>query len=69
MKTIFHCFREIQSRNNIIKNSHANRTLLRDSEHVGDFTADDVARLARTALGADVGGYRADFLELVEQTR
>ncbi len=43
--------------------------LLRDSEHCGDFTIDDVARLARGAVGADEGGYRSNFLALLDQAR
>jgi Ca-activated chloride channel family protein len=42
--------------------------LLRDSEHVGDFTLADVSRLARASLGEDLDGYRKEFVELVEQT-
>jgi Ca-activated chloride channel family protein len=43
--------------------------LLRDSEHVGDFTLAEVADLAGGALGEDREGYRAEFLQLVDQTR
>ena len=43
--------------------------LLRSSEHCGDFTLADVARLARGALGEDPNGYRADFLALVDHAR
>jgi Ca-activated chloride channel family protein len=43
--------------------------LLRDSEQCGSFTLADVERLAAGALGADVGGYRAEFLDLVRATR
>lgn len=43
--------------------------LLRESEHRGDFTLTDVIRLAREALGDDPGGYRAEFVSLVEATR
>jgi Ca-activated chloride channel family protein len=41
--------------------------LLRDSEHKGSATGADVLRMARGALGADAGGYRAEFVHLVEQ--
>lgn len=43
--------------------------LLRDSEHCGDFTLADVARMARGALGDDPNGYRADFLSLLDTAR
>jgi len=43
--------------------------LLRDSEHGADFTLDDVARLARSGVGTDVGGYRTEFLSLVDRSR
>ncbi|MBT8488061.1 MAG: VWA domain-containing protein, partial [Gemmatimonadetes bacterium] len=43
--------------------------LLRDSEHCADFTLDDVAELARGAVGEDPMGYRADFLGLVDRAR
>ena len=43
--------------------------LLRDSDHCGDFTLADVARMARGALGADREGYRADFLNLIDAAR
>ena len=42
--------------------------LLRDSEHCGDFTLRDVARLAKGAVGEDRRGYRSEFVHLVEQT-
>jgi len=42
--------------------------LLRDSEHCQGFTLDQVAEIARGALGQDKGGYRAEFLRLVEAT-
>jgi len=42
--------------------------LLRASEHCRDFTLAQVAELARGALGRDEGGYRAEFLRLVEAT-
>jgi Ca-activated chloride channel family protein len=43
--------------------------LLRDSEHKGDATAERVLGLARGAIGNDPGGYRAEFLKLVERWR
>ncbi len=43
--------------------------LLRDSEHCADFTLDDVARLARSGMGEDAEGYRAEFLTLLDQAR
>ncbi|MEM7414359.1 MAG: von Willebrand factor type A domain-containing protein [Gemmatimonadota bacterium] len=43
--------------------------LLRSSEHCGDFTLADVARLARGAVGDDRHGYRADFLQLLDRAR
>jgi Ca-activated chloride channel family protein len=39
--------------------------LLRGSEHCDGFTFEDVALLARGALGEDEEGYRAEFLSLV----
>jgi Ca-activated chloride channel family protein len=42
--------------------------LLRGSEHCGGLTFDDVAWLARGALGPDEEGYRAEFLSLVRQS-
>ncbi|AHG87977.1 Protein of unknown function DUF3520 [Gemmatirosa kalamazoonensis] len=43
--------------------------LLRDSEHKGRATGEQVLTLARGALGDDDGGYRADFVRLVERWR
>jgi len=43
--------------------------LLRDSEHAGDLTLDDVVRLAEEGKGEDPRGYRAEFIRLVETTR
>jgi Ca-activated chloride channel family protein len=40
--------------------------LLRDSEYCTDFTLAQVANLARESLGKDEGGYRGEFLRLVE---
>jgi Ca-activated chloride channel family protein len=41
--------------------------ILRGSEHAGDATLPMVAKLAAGALGDDVGGYRAEFLDLVRR--
>lgn len=41
--------------------------LLRDSEYKGDASAADVLRMARGAMGDDVGNYRAEFVRLVER--
>ncbi len=43
--------------------------LLRDSEQCGEFTLDDVMRLARSGVGEDGHGYRSEFVRLVETTR
>ena len=43
--------------------------LLRDSEHKGEATYVSVLELARGAMGPDVRGYRAEFLELVQAAR
>jgi Ca-activated chloride channel homolog len=43
--------------------------ILRDSEHRGSATLDDVIELARGALGPDAGGYRADFVKIVESVK
>ena len=43
--------------------------LLRDSEHAGDLTLNDVVRLAEKGKGADPRGYRGEFIRLVEATR
>jgi Ca-activated chloride channel family protein len=43
--------------------------ILRDSEYRGSATLDDVLTLARGALGEDEGGYRAEFVKLVEQVK
>jgi Ca-activated chloride channel family protein len=40
--------------------------ILRDSEHRGFATLEDAIQLARGALGEDAGGYRADFVRLME---
>lgn len=41
--------------------------ILRGSAHKGDATLPLVARIAGSALGRDVGGYRAEFLDLVRR--
>jgi Ca-activated chloride channel family protein len=43
--------------------------ILRDSEHRGSATLDGVIEQARGALGRDEGGYRAEFVKLVETVR
>ena len=43
--------------------------LLRDSEHCADFSLDDVATLARSAISEDTEGYRAEFLTLLDRSR
>jgi Ca-activated chloride channel family protein len=43
--------------------------LLRASEYSGEFTLTDVVELAQSALGEDRGGYRAEFIKLVEAVR
>jgi len=43
--------------------------ILRGSEQCGDFTVDDVEKLARSALGGDRQGYRAEFVSLLAATR
>lgn len=39
--------------------------ILRGDPHTGDFSYDDVIELARSALGEDTFGYRAEFISLV----
>jgi len=39
--------------------------ILRDSQYVGEYTLEAVETLARSALGNDADGYRAEFLRLV----
>jgi Ca-activated chloride channel family protein len=41
--------------------------ILRNSDHVGSLTLDDVARIASRSLGRDEGGYRAEFIDLVRK--
>ncbi len=43
--------------------------ILRDSEHCGDFELRDVARLAKSAIGPDLNGYRSEFVHLVQRAR
>jgi len=43
--------------------------ILRRSEHAGEFGLRDVEQLAEGSSGRDPGGYRAEFLELVEASR
>jgi Ca-activated chloride channel homolog len=42
---------------------------LRDSEHRGNASFDLSLALAKDAVGADRGGYRAEFIELVEKAK
>ena len=43
--------------------------LLRESEHRGDITAEQVLEMAAASLGADPHGYREGFVEMVRQYR
>jgi Ca-activated chloride channel family protein len=43
--------------------------LLRDSEYRGRASYEDVLAMAERSRGADVGGYRADFLRLVRRAQ
>ncbi|MXX35483.1 MAG: DUF3520 domain-containing protein [Gemmatimonadetes bacterium] len=43
--------------------------LLRDSEHAGTFTLDDIVSLAEAGRGDDPRGYRGEFIRLVEASR
>ena len=43
--------------------------LLRDSEFKGNSTYSEVIKLANGALGQDMGGYRREFIKLVEATK
>ena len=43
--------------------------LLRDSEYKGNSSAAQILEQIRAALGDDVGGYRAEFVQLVERWR
>ncbi len=42
--------------------------LLRDSEHKGNANYADIQKMARAAKGADIEGYRAEFIRLVEMS-
>ena len=39
--------------------------ILRDSQYVGDYTLEAIAEAASSALGQELDGYRAEFLQLV----
>ncbi|MBD3410417.1 MAG: DUF3520 domain-containing protein [Ignavibacteriales bacterium] len=43
--------------------------LLRESEHKGDWTYDDVIKTTQANLGEDEEGYRAEFLTLVKRAK
>jgi Ca-activated chloride channel homolog len=43
--------------------------MLRDSEHKGNADFESILSVARDAKGSDVGGYRTEFLELVEKAK
>ena len=43
--------------------------ILRDSDYKGNATLQQVIEWAQQGLGADVNGYRADFIELVRKTQ
>ena len=43
--------------------------LLRDSKYKGSYTFDAVAEMARSSQGPDPGGYRAEFVRLVEKAK
>jgi Ca-activated chloride channel family protein len=43
--------------------------LLRDSPHKGNATFAAVAELALSSRGADLSGYRDEFVQLVERAR
>ncbi len=43
--------------------------ILRESEHRGEATLDQVLALAKDAMGEDAEGYRAEFVRLVERVR
>ena len=42
---------------------------LRDSPHKGSLTLADISAWGRAGLGSDAGGYRSEFLSLVEKAR
>ena len=43
--------------------------ILRDSEYKGNGSLQEVIEWAQQGKGADVNGYRADFIELVRKTQ
>jgi Ca-activated chloride channel family protein len=43
--------------------------VLRDSPHRGSLTLAEVATWGRAGTGSDVGGYRSEFLGLVEKAQ
>ncbi len=43
--------------------------LLRDSRYKGNFTYDSILEIAKGAIGKDVYGYRAEFLQMVKVAR
>ncbi len=43
--------------------------ILKDSKYKGDAGYNEVLRLAQSSIGADLQGYRAEFVRLVEQAR
>ena len=43
--------------------------LLRDSKYKGTATLDKVLQLARQSQGADLNGYRAEFIRLVDKSK
>jgi hypothetical protein len=43
--------------------------ILRDSQHRGSITTDQVLELAERGLGEDLDGYREGFIELVRAYR
>ena len=43
--------------------------VLRNSQHRGNSNLSAVAEIATGAIGADVGGYRAEFVDLVRKVQ
>ena len=43
--------------------------ILRESQHKGTATLDSVLELAREGMGSDHGGYRSEFIQLVEKAK
>jgi Ca-activated chloride channel family protein len=43
--------------------------LLRDSQYKGNLSYGAVAELAQAAIGEDKGGYRKEFVEMVERAK